>query len=187
MYSSGATVLSTCSANSAPSVAALGADAVFDYADPDCVSNIKSHVRSSPAGCLALILDCIGDDAAAGFCTRAFAPSPEKEKCIYASLLYPPLPEGKRDFEVEQKFMLAYTAFGYGFTMSGREYPPSIENRDFMRGFFRDYVGGLWEAGKVRLAPVEVRRGGWEDVLGGIAEVRGGGGRGRKLVWRVGE
>lgn len=135
---------------------------------------------------LTLILDCIGDDAAAKFCTRCFVPSTGNEKCIYASLLYPPLPEEEREFEVEQKFMLAYTAFGYGFTMSGREYPPSEENKEFMRGFFREYVGRLWEGGKVRLMPVEVRNGDWGDVVGGIEEVRGGGGRGRKIVWKVG-
>lgn len=164
---------------------ALGADAVFDYNDPDCISKIKTYVRASAAGCLSLVLDCIGDDAAAKFCTRAFVPS-AGDKCIYASLLYPPLPKEEREFEVEQKFMLAHTAFGYGFSMSGREYASSEENKEFMRGFFRDYVGRLWEGGKLRLMPVEARNGGWEDVVEGIAEVRGGGGRGRKLVWRVG-
>ena len=183
--------MTTCSPRTRDWAVSLGADGVFDYSSLDAVDQIRGYVQSADVDTessneLTLIMDCIGNEATAKFCVGCFVPGPgEGKKCIYAPLLIAPLPSLPDPESVQHVFRLAFTCFGYAFKVSGSEYPASAEDREFMTEFFRDYVQELLDRKLLRLMPVEVRRGTWEDVIGGIAEIRAGGVKSKKLVWRV--
>lgn len=105
----------------------------------------------------------------------------------YASLMpvytLPPVPASlSADFHVDHKMNMVYTSFGRRFNLVGETWEPSPQHRMFMARFYR-IVENLLLNGKLRLMAFEVVEGGLVTIPQGIADMRDGKVRGRKLVY----
>lgn len=77
---------------------------------------------------------------------------------------------------------MVYTSFGRRFNLVGETWEPSPQHRMFMARFYR-IVENLLLNGKLRLMAFEVVEGGLATIPQGIADMRDGKVRGRKLVY----
>src|ERR1700743_2379589 len=96
LYRSGYKVLATSSPHNFDLLKSMGADAVFDYKDPDCALKIRQFT----GGNLRLAWDCISEDSSAKICTDALASGG-----AYGTILQVRSP---RD-DVDLKYTLGYT------------------------------------------------------------------------------
>ncbi|KAF5855191.1 hypothetical protein ETB97_009745 [Aspergillus alliaceus] len=100
---SGYRVLTTCSPRSFELVKSLGADAVYDYNDP----NTAAEIRKATANKLKYVLDTISLESSAKFCDEALSTKGGE----YTALLTVPI---KRE-NVNDHWTLGYTAVGEKF------------------------------------------------------------------------
>lgn len=168
---SGYTVITTCSARNFEYVKALGADAAFDYNDPQCAANIRRFTQNK----LALVWDTISLPESAVLCASALAKVPGTK---YASILH--VEFGRKD--AETFFTNAYVAFGESFTFgSGPEIPASDTDFEFAKKFW-DESYNLLQAGKVKVHRLRVGKG-LEGILEGLELLRENKISGEKLVY----
>ena len=173
---SGAHVITTASAHNHSYLKSLGADACFDYRDPDCAKKIREYAPE-----LRLALDNIATEETAKICGESLAPSTADKKAVITSLLVQKAPRE----DIEARDTLAYTAMGEAFTFRGGTQVPVMEGHwEFARDFWK-MSERLFEEGKVKVHRPEVRKGGLQGVLEGLDDLKKDRVSGVKLVYVV--
>lgn len=157
---SGLTVLTTASPQNFNLMRSYGADAVFDYHDPDCGAKIRAYTDNA----LRHVFDCISLEPS--FAIDAAALSSDSSQELHCLALLPPDTwPVERQHDVNVRWLLAYTSFGEEFTKYGATWPPVPEHYE-MGVRIWELHRKLLEEGKVKPHPVTVKEGG----LAGIPE-----------------
>ncbi|EMC98222.1 hypothetical protein BAUCODRAFT_66865 [Baudoinia panamericana UAMH 10762] len=173
---SGYRVITTCSKHNFDAAKSLGADAVYDYRDPDCGKQINKDTKDS----LKLIWDTVSVPESAQICAEAM--SSDTSGARYGSILPVKYPtEG-----VEVVSTLMYTIFDAPFKKFGMDFPPVPEDFEFAKKFF-DITEKLLAEGKLKTHEEQVGPHGLQGVLEGFQQMKEGKVSGRKLVYRVAE
>ena len=146
-----------------------GADAAFDYKDPDCVKQINKFTDNN----LKYVWDTISLPASAKICAEAISPGG-----IYGTLVGVEFPRT----DVRKTFSLGYTAIGEPIEKRGNKFDKP-EDLDFMKKWVSD-VEPLIEEGKIQVHPAQVGNG-LENVLEGIDLLRQNKVHGHKLVYTL--
>lgn len=180
---SGYKVVSTASLQNHDFVKSLGADAVFDYNDPQCGQKIKHLTEDN----LRLCWDTISIDTSAEICAAALSSSsPPHQRCKYGVLRAIELPKIPRD-DLEVTHTLMYTIFNETFHhQGGKEFPASQEDFDFARNF-AGVVEELLQHGLLRTHPDKVGNEGLIGVLKGLQDLKEDRVSKQKLIYRVEE
>ncbi|KAI9727308.1 MAG: hypothetical protein M1828_006927 [Chrysothrix sp. TS-e1954] len=174
---SGLTVVVTCSPKNFDLVKSYGADAAFDYSDPEkCAKDIKDYTKNN----LKYAYDCISEGTSPQICANALA---DGSGAMYSALL--PVADFPRS-DVKQNMTLGYTQLGEAFSFFGNEVPAKPEDFEFAKKFWT-LAEKLVAEGKIKAKHPDVRSGGLNGVFGGLDELRQGKVSGRKLVYKVGE
>ncbi|PYI26065.1 GroES-like protein [Aspergillus indologenus CBS 114.80] len=171
---SGYTVLTTCSPHNFDLVKQLGADAAFDYKDPNTPAEIRRYTDNK----LRLVLDTISVEASAKFCDAALS----TEGGDYSALLA----VGIERANVNDRWTLAYTAVGEDFTFGETPMPAKPEDREFAARFWETATQLLAE-GKVKVHRPKVGARGLEGVMEGLELLKQDKVSGEKLVYNVEE
>ncbi|KAL1618823.1 putative secondary metabolism biosynthetic enzyme [Neofusicoccum ribis] len=168
--------IATCSPRNFDLVKSYGADEVYDYKSPTCAEDIKKATKNN----LRYALDCITTKDSIALCYAALGRAGGR----YTAL--DPFWEATAATRKTVK-----PNWTLGITMLGKDiaWPPpygragSEEARSFGAGWAGE-LQALLEAGKIRPHPLRAKEGaGWEDVLGGLTEVKEGKVSGEKLVF----
>jgi NADPH:quinone reductase-like Zn-dependent oxidoreductase len=167
---SGLEVIATASPHNFELVKALGADQVFDYKDPDCGKKIREATNDS----LKLAFDTISEKGSSEVCCAAIS----SKGGLCTSLL--PVKNFPRA-DVRNGHTLAYTAFGEKFS---EQFPANQNDFDFGVRFWR-LSEDLFNSGKIKAHPTEVREGGLEAIPKGLDDLKEGKVSGVKLVYRT--
>lgn len=171
---SGYKVLTTCSPHNFDLVTSLGADAVFDYKDPESAAEIRKATDNS----LKLVFDCIALESSAKFCEAAIS----TEGGEYSSLL-----NVKVDREnVNSRFTLGYTAVGEAFKFGDIPFPAKPEDKAYAEKFI-SIAESLLAQGKVKVHRPKVGKDGLKGVLEGLQLLKEDKVSGEKLVYNVSE
>jgi NADPH:quinone reductase-like Zn-dependent oxidoreductase len=173
---SGYKVLTTCSPHNNDFVKSLGADAVYNYKDPECGQKINKDTNNS----LKLIWDTISLEASAKICEAAM--STDSSGCRYGTIVTVKFP---RD-GVEETMTFMYTIFNEKFSKMGNEFPAIREDFDSAKMFF-EMTERLLAEGKLKTHPEAVGSNGLEGALKGMEDLKNGKVSGNKLVYRVGD
>ncbi|KAI0924688.1 hypothetical protein AcW2_005498 [Taiwanofungus camphoratus] len=181
---SGYKVVSTASPRNFELVKSLGADAVFDYKDPEAVSKIKAAT---------------GDSVKAAFDTISLKDSQESSAHVIGPdggrlvLVLAPVPEAKvRDdvqithlSDVSNPDTLIYTSLGRTFSLSPKSHwPASPEDRAHMAAFLKK-IPVLISQAKIIPNRIKLWEGGLSAVPDGLQYMREGKVSAEKIVYRV--
>ncbi|KAL9037251.1 MAG: hypothetical protein Q9180_003826 [Flavoplaca navasiana] len=150
---SGLMVITTASPKNYSLVKSCGADAVFDYHDPDCGSKIRAFTNNN----LRHVFDCISIESSYRIDAAALSSDSTQELHCLALLPTDSWPAERQDVNV--RWMLAYTSFGEEFFKFGATYPANAEHYDMGVRFWKLNARFL-EEGKVKTHPVTVKDGG---------------------------
>ncbi|KAF5660666.1 zinc-binding oxidoreductase [Fusarium heterosporum] len=172
---SGFQVITTCSPAHEDWLHELGADHIFDYKSPTCVSDIRTVTHNE----LSYSLDTIGTKDTAKICCDAMG----AQEGIFASLA--PISELSRD-DVVNKSNVVFTALGEPMEFGGNEIPANEVDHAFAIKFIK-IVEELLSQGEFRSHPVNLQQGGLEGVLDGVDKLRKGTVSGVKLVYAISE
>ncbi|KAK3615960.1 hypothetical protein LTR56_026278 [Elasticomyces elasticus] len=157
-----------------------GADAVFDYNDPDCAALIRQETGDK----LRHVFDCISNDGSARISAESLAPSATAAGTLqYATLL--PVDSFPRS-DVEQSFVLGYTAFGESFEFLGQQNPAVPADYAICTKYW-PLMTSLIAEGKLKASRFEVREGGLDGIFEGLQILRDGKNSAMKLVYRISE
>ncbi|KAH8691552.1 chaperonin 10-like protein [Talaromyces proteolyticus] len=171
---SGYMVLTTCSPHNFDLVRRLGADAVFDYKDPEAAKEIRKYTNNN----LKLVLDCISDDSSTEFCDNALSTEGGK----YNS--WPSV--GIERSNVNSSQTIVYTSIGEAFELGPMSFPAKPEDKAFAEEFLA-VAEPLLAEGKIKVHPAKLGKGGLQGVLDGLQQLKEGKVSGEKLVYNVGE
>ncbi|KAJ0419156.1 GroES-like protein [Aspergillus carlsbadensis] len=171
---SGYQVFTTCSPHNFDLVRSLGADAVFDYNDPESAAQIRKQTNNS----LKLVLDCISLPASVAFADKALS----TEGGEYLSLL----PAQIERLNVNSRFILVYTSLGEAFSFGDTSFPAKPEDFEHAKKFTQ-VAQALLDLGKIKAHPSTVGKDGLRGVLEGIDLLRTNKVSGVKLVYNVAE
>lgn len=171
---SGYKVLTTCSPHNFDLVRSLGADAVFDYKDPQSAAEIRKQTDNN----LKLVFDCIALEASAKYCEGAIS----TEGGEYSALLNVKV---ERE-NVNSRFTLAYTAAGEAFKFGDIPFPAKPEDKEHAEKFI-SIAESLLAQGKVKVHPPKVGKDGLKGVLEGLQLLKEDKVSGVKLVYNVSE
>lgn len=174
---SGCRVFATCSAPNSGLVQSRGAEKWFDYNQPDFVEEIEAVGLP-----ITHIVDCLGNEESAVFCSRILAPAGGH----YHSIKVPvpgPFKRLRPEESVIATTALGYTMFGERFEFPGvAEFPADPVMEEFAKKWV--LIGErLVQTGQIQPHPVEIREGGLAGVLDGLQEIRRKGPRGKKIVY----
>ncbi|KAK1084124.1 hypothetical protein LTR33_002844 [Friedmanniomyces endolithicus] len=169
-------VLTTCSPHNSEFVKALGADAAYDYKDPECGKKINGDTKDS----LKLVWDTISLESSAKICAEAM--SSDSKGAKYGSILGVKFPrEG-----VETKSTFMYTIFNEKFEKGGKEFPANREDFEFAEKFF-GITEELLREGRLKTHPELVGSDGLAGALKGMEDMKDERVSAKKLVYRVRE
>jgi NADPH:quinone reductase-like Zn-dependent oxidoreductase len=171
----GYTVVTTASPHSTDLVKSYGADAVFDYHDPDVATAI---VKQYPN--ISVAVDCFSKGNSFGISDEVLKNS--KGKLI--TLLQPPKPKYPG---VEHELILAYTLFGHPFQWLppvGPKWAALPDDRKALARFFA-VLPQLVSDKKLRAPPIFLEEGGWNGILTGLDKLRAGNVSGGKIVVKL--
>lgn len=171
---SGYTVYTTCSPHNFDLVRQLGADAVFDYKDPQ----VGAEIRHATGDQLHLILDCIGSESGVGLCDNALSSAGGKYTTIVPATIDRP--------NVEHGLVFAYTIIGEAFDFGDKHFPPKPEDKEYWETFI-PIAESLLGQGKIRVHRPRIGDNGLEGVLDGLELLKTGQISGEKLVYNVGD
>ncbi|KAH9941947.1 GroES-like protein [Amylocystis lapponica] len=170
---SGYKVVSTASPRNFELVKSFGADAVFDYKDPDVVEKIKSVTGDS----IRSVFDTISDATTQGISVRAVAPGGGKVVIVLG-------PEANPRTDVQVIPTLIYTSLGRTFNFGPTKFAASPEDKAHMAAFLVK-VPQLISEGKIIPNKVKVWDGGLSAVKDGLQYMREGKVSAEKIVYRV--
>jgi NADPH:quinone reductase-like Zn-dependent oxidoreductase len=151
-------------------VKSLGAEAAFDYNDPECAAKIKAHTK----GNLKYVWDTIALEPTAKLCAEVISPGGR-----YGAILNVKLP---RD-DVKETSSMAYTATG---EPTEKPFFKSHDNRadfEFMKKWMKA-VDGILAEGKLKVHPPKVGKG-LEEIPAGLDLMRNDKVSGQKLVYAL--
>ena len=171
---SGYKVLTTCSPHNFELVRRLGADAVFDYKDPESATEIRKYTNNN----LRLALDFISDDSSVRFCDCALS----TEGGEYSS--WPAVKIERANINNTQT--VVYTALGEAFDLGPMSFPVKPEDKAFAEQFLA-VVEPLLAQGKIKVHPPKVGPGGFQGVIDGLKLLKANKISGEKLVYNVAE
>jgi NADPH:quinone reductase-like Zn-dependent oxidoreductase len=155
-------------------VKSYGADACFDYKDPDCGKKVREYTGDK----IAYVYDTISTEPSAAVCAEAMSSTGGRYTCILAV-----------DFPRED----CKTDLVMGYTINGEDYkmgpqaplqPAKLDDYAFGEMFFH-LAEELFAAGKFRPHRATVGKGGLHGILDGLQLMREGKVSGTKLVYRV--
>jgi NADPH:quinone reductase-like Zn-dependent oxidoreductase len=170
---SGYRVIATCSPHNFDLVKSYGAEAAFNYKDPEAVEQIKKYADNN----LKFVWDTISLKPSAAFCSKVIASGGH-----YGQILPVDLPNRK---DVKQTYSLGYTSVGVPFEMLGRQFGAEETQRDYE--FIQKWMSlGEQLLAEKKLKPHPLKIGsGLESVLEGIDLLRNDKVSGQKLVYTV--
>ncbi|KAL1947847.1 hypothetical protein VTO73DRAFT_13571 [Trametes versicolor] len=169
-------VATTASPRNFDLVRSLGADAVFDYRDPDVVAKIKQVT----GGSLTRALDAISDGASQRISAEVLAPTGGK-----VVLVSGPEPGATERTDVEFIPILIYTALGRAFDFGPTmHFPVFPDDREQMARFLKK-VPRLVKDGVVKPPAIKLWEGGLEAIPDGLQYMREGKVSAEKIVYRV--
>ncbi|KAL2838986.1 GroES-like protein [Aspergillus pseudoustus] len=171
---SGYKVLTTSSPHNFDLVRGLGADAVFDYNDPESPAQIRKQTNNS----LKLVLDCISLPPTIDFSDRSLS----TEGGEYLSLL----PAKVNRANVNSRFILVYTSLGEPFTFGDTPFPAKPEDFEHAKQFTQ-VAQALFDQGKIKVHPPRIGKDGLRGALEGLELLRTNQVSGAKLVYNVAE
>ena len=171
---SGLRVLTTCSKHNFDLVKSLGADEVFDYSSSSCGKDINKATSNS----LQYAFDTISSDDSQKICYEALSTTAPAH---YSALL--PKQSSPRKLQYEAATM-GYTATGESYTIRGNDIPAKPEDFVFGTSWVTE-VEKLLADGKIKVHPVEVRKGGLDAVEEGLDDMRANKVSGKKLVYNI--
>jgi NADPH:quinone reductase-like Zn-dependent oxidoreductase len=171
---SGYRVLTTCSPHNFDLVRGLGADAVFDYNDPESAAQIRQQTNNS----LKLVLDCISLPSSVEFNDKALS----TEGGEYLSLL----PVKIDRANVNSRAVLVYSALGEAFNFGNMAVPAKPEDFEHAKKFTQA-AQALLDLGKIKVHPPKVGKDGLRGVLEGLELLRTDKVSGAKLVYNIAE
>jgi NADPH:quinone reductase-like Zn-dependent oxidoreductase len=169
---SGYTVITTCSPHNFDMVKRLGADAVFNYRDPQSASEIRSYTKNN----LKLVLDTISLESSAQYCDNAIS----TEGGEYTALL----PIEIKRANVNDRWTLAYSVTGEHFEFDTMKFPAKPEDKEFAEKFWV-IAEELLRAGKVKVHNLKVNPGGLRGVMEGMKLMKEDKISGEKLVYNI--
>jgi NADPH:quinone reductase-like Zn-dependent oxidoreductase len=173
-HRSGLTVLTTCSPHNFDLVKYYGADAVFDYSDPE----VGKKVRSASNDEVKHVYDTISTASSARIAADAMSSAGGK----YTSILAVEFP---RD-DCEEELIMGYTINGEPFKMGPEGDLNAARPEDFEFGAkFWTVAEELLAQGKLKPVKLTVGLGGLNGVLEGMQLMREGKVSGTKLVYRI--
>jgi hypothetical protein len=172
----GYTVLTTCSPRNFDLCKSRGAEAVFDYTDPECGEKIYQYTN----GRLQYIFDTIGSDDGVKICMDALSKDASIDK-RYGTLLFNDIPRK----DVKKSFTVLVTFAGEAFGKFGKHFPASVESFKFAEKF-TTLTERLVAEGKLLANPVRsVDRGLLGMLEEGVPLGESGTISGEKIVARV--
>ncbi|KAB8227954.1 hypothetical protein ETB97_006742 [Aspergillus alliaceus] len=171
---SGCKVLTTSSPAHFDLLRKLGAEAVFDYNEPQAAADIRKYTDNN----LKLALDCISLETSAQFCDNALSTDGGE----YSALL----PVGIGRANISARSTLAYTAIGEAFTFGATPVPANAGDKAFAEKFWA-LAESLLAQGKIKPHPHRVGQDGLKGALQGLDMLKEGKVRGEKLVYNVDE
>ena len=155
---SGLTVITTASPKNFDLVKSRGADAVFDYNDPECAEKIRSYTNNS----LRYVLDTISQEWSYKICAAALSSdSTEELNCV--ALL--PVDTWPRE-NVNTRAILAYTTFGEEFHKFETTFP-AMKDHFAMGVMFWKLNASLLSEGRIKTHPITIREGGLQGIPNG--------------------
>ncbi|PLB52344.1 putative zinc-binding oxidoreductase ToxD [Aspergillus steynii IBT 23096] len=169
---SGYEVLTTCSPHNFDLVKSLGADAVFDYKDPNAAAEIRNYTNNG----LKYVFDTISVQSSAKFCDEAIS----TEGGEYSALLVVKI---ERE-NVNDRWTLGYTSVGEAFMFGNIPFEAKPEDMEFAKKFWAT-ARELLAQGKVKPHPIKVGGGGLRGVLEGMKAMQEDKVSGEKLVYRI--
>ncbi|KAI0796243.1 GroES-like protein [Irpex lacteus] len=175
---SGLKVVTTASPRNHELLKSLGADAIFDYKDPEVVSKIKSTTGDS----LHLALDTVSTKDSQTLSVKTFAPGPGKLHLI----LFPDPEAQKLRDDVKFTASLLYSAFGADYTYpNGMTVTSPPEDRAQIRDWLAGPGAQILKEGKIKPNPVKVLPGGLEGIPEGFEYMKAGKNSAEKLVYKL--
>ena len=175
-HRSGLQVITTCSSHNFDFVKSLGAEAAFDYKDPECAKKIRSYTDDK----LTHVFDCISEGESPKISAEAIS-----SKGGVISFLLVPAKSPRED--VIDKHTLAYTMTGEEFSFGGvMTFPASSEDFESARKFY-ELSTKLFEDGKLKVHPTVSRKGGLQGVFDGLEDLKHNRVSGKKLVYTISE
>jgi NADPH:quinone reductase-like Zn-dependent oxidoreductase len=169
---SGLRVVTTCSEANRNLMFELGADAVFDYRDPD----VGDQIREDTDDALEFALDTISTPQSAAICSAAISSAGGS----YNALLDVKSPRE----DVDSHVSMAYDIIGEPYRMGTQEVSPDQNNLEFGIKWW-NLAQKLLEERRILPHPYQVKPGGLAGALTGLQMLREGKVRASKLVYRV--
>ncbi|KAF2791970.1 GroES-like protein [Melanomma pulvis-pyrius CBS 109.77] len=170
-------VIATTSSRNMALVKSFGADAAFDYSDPNCASDIRAYT----ANALRFAIDCITTPETTQLCYKALG----RTRGRYVSL--DPFSES-----IASTRKIVSAGWVLGPELLGEEIAwPAPHGRD-ANPFAKDFcvvwnktLQRLLDQGRIRTQPQLVRDTGLEGALGGLEEIRAKQVSGQKLIFTL--
>jgi NADPH:quinone reductase-like Zn-dependent oxidoreductase len=171
----GLDIVTTCSTANFSLVKSLGASVAFDYKDPQCAENIVKHTR----GRVRHAFDCISDQDSVMMCSKVLSHDGSSQPARYCSTLPVEFPRE----DVVSTFILGYTAVGEAFHKF-LDFPADFQAYEAARQFW-GVCQPMINEGELQNHPIEARDGGLEAISEGLADMKEGRIRAKKLVYRI--
>ncbi|KAJ8603949.1 hypothetical protein MRB53_042016 [Persea americana] len=170
-------VITTCNPRNNDFVKSLGAQAVYDYNDPECGKKINNDTQNK----LRYAWDTISLASSAKICSEALTSSPDAG-ARYGAILPVKLP--REDNSVAQTWTLMYTIFNEPIEEGPFVSPALPEDFAFAKKFSA-ITEDLLAQGKLKTHPEQVNAKGLEGVLQGLQDLAAGKVSAKKLVYRI--
>lgn len=158
----------------------LGADAVFDYNEPDVGQKIRSYTQNK----LYYAWDTIGGEQPSQIIGDSLSSSPPKGQKLYHGTIA----SGSRAVRDGLEFFatVAYSAYGLPFELGDRKFDANKEDYEWAVKW-NELVEKLLEERRWKPHRKQVRNGGLYGVLSGLEDMKNGKVSAAKLVYRVTE
>ncbi|KAJ5155943.1 hypothetical protein N7492_008746 [Penicillium capsulatum] len=170
----GLRVVTTCSEANRSLMFELGADAVFDYHDPQ----VGEQIREDTDDALEFALDTISTPQSAAICSAGISSAGGS----YNALL--DVKSSRED--VDSHVSMAYDLLGEPYRMGKQEITPDAKNLEFGIQWW-DLAQKLLEERRILPHPYQVKPDGLAGVISGLQMLREGKVRASKLVYRLDE